>query len=468
MPSETFSTPGNNTFTVPDNITEIIVECWGSGGAGGGFHQPDGVPGYWGGGGGGGSYAKATLNVSPGQQITVNVGKEDVGGSTRDTEDEYASWVGSPFSIKAAGGSRGGGPLVSGKPRGGLGGVPSGFLLIDGNPGGKGGDGAAIAADIDFGGGGGGAGGLGGAGGDGKNASYDDNIQHYRLKAGGIGVGDFIEQEYGNGGVPAPNISGIESLPHFGDGFPVGGGGAGFIYSTTFEGGNGASGRVRISWGTLLEIAQVVPAFTTEGYEGIGSAGVFQEISRIWYLHVHNEFRKFYSEPFQQHPSLYPGESTDIPGPRPFCLIEIGDVVLERMSYSDTKVTEVRRQIFTFDILFMRKDAILDEPESDEDEVTSAQSSSSESSSSSSFLVQYGSTKENVIRLADIIRQVYGGHHLVKPKRLDFRKANHVQTRLLGEEAYIPLDEENNPAVFSFGYKLTYEFWYEQTSTPLQ
>ncbi|MEG7628339.1 glycine-rich domain-containing protein, partial [Listeria monocytogenes] len=76
----------STTWTVPQGVYRIFVQCWGGGGGGGGGAAVmlDGGSYYAyasGGGGGGGGYASGWLSVSPGQNITVNVGAGGVGGA---------------------------------------------------------------------------------------------------------------------------------------------------------------------------------------------------------------------------------------------------------------------------------------------------------------------------------------------------------------------------------------------------
>jgi hypothetical protein len=70
-----YTSPGSFTFTVPQGVTSIIVECIGGGGKGGnatgfGFRAQFAVAG----GGAGGSYAKKTISTTPGTSYTVVVG----------------------------------------------------------------------------------------------------------------------------------------------------------------------------------------------------------------------------------------------------------------------------------------------------------------------------------------------------------------------------------------------------------
>jgi hypothetical protein len=73
-----YTTPGTFTFTVPQGVTSIIVECIGAGGHGGSA-AGRGISNYWayGGGGAGGSYAKKTISTTPGTNYTVRVANTD-------------------------------------------------------------------------------------------------------------------------------------------------------------------------------------------------------------------------------------------------------------------------------------------------------------------------------------------------------------------------------------------------------
>lgn len=160
----------HQVFTVPANVTSVTIDA--TGGGGGGTFDGFGVPGL-------GGHAKATLSVTPGDVLLV-----DVGCAGQDSPD-------SPFV-----------PGVDGPYPGGAGGFPFG------------GHGGSATQDTDSGGGGGGglsrvflnsesnlvvvAGGGGGAGGSRGDGVFD------------TGAG-------GNGGAPGDGIAG-EPLPRGGDG----------------------------------------------------------------------------------------------------------------------------------------------------------------------------------------------------------------------------------------------------------
>ena len=68
----------NTTFTVPGGVTSLTMAVTGAGGGGGGWSQYHIY--HHGGGGGAGGYVKATAQVSPGQKLSIVVGKAGAGG----------------------------------------------------------------------------------------------------------------------------------------------------------------------------------------------------------------------------------------------------------------------------------------------------------------------------------------------------------------------------------------------------
>lgn len=76
-----FGVAGDTNFTVPDGVTNLMVETWGGGGGGGG-----GYPGFWsgnqatsfgggsGGAGGNGGYVRTIISVAAGQVLTMRIG----------------------------------------------------------------------------------------------------------------------------------------------------------------------------------------------------------------------------------------------------------------------------------------------------------------------------------------------------------------------------------------------------------
>lgn len=94
----------NGTWTVPSNVTQIRVQCWGGGGGGGGATGQAAA----GGGGGGGAYTENEFSVSPGQSFNYSVGNGgvssfSVGGAGGNT------WFDSSVTLLARGGNGGNG-----------------------------------------------------------------------------------------------------------------------------------------------------------------------------------------------------------------------------------------------------------------------------------------------------------------------------------------------------------------------
>ncbi len=87
-----YTSHGNYQFTVPANVNQITVECWGGGGKGGNRTSRSGTGGS--GGGGGGAYSSSVLSVHAGDKFTVNVGA----GSTN-TSDGGDSWFGTALLL---------------------------------------------------------------------------------------------------------------------------------------------------------------------------------------------------------------------------------------------------------------------------------------------------------------------------------------------------------------------------------
>ncbi len=114
-----------NSFTVPANVTQILVESIGSGGS----SAPSS------GGGGAGGYSRAYINVSPGQTFTVTVGAYRNGSSAcPNTLDGQPTSFGT--KVTANGGKRGQCSSVGGA--GGLGTGVTGTINITGHNGSNG------------------------------------------------------------------------------------------------------------------------------------------------------------------------------------------------------------------------------------------------------------------------------------------------------------------------------------------
>ena len=213
--SQTFTTPGTSSFTVPAGITSVTVEAWGGGGSGGSVSTP-GTPQS--GGGGGGAYSKKTISVIPLATYTVVVG---AGGTPASLIDGGDSYFDNTSTILAQGGKGANGVINT---TGGAGGA---WVAANGDIGYSGGNGANGVLSSRGGGGGSSAG----------TASIGNN--------GSGATGGVAPSGGGSGGDGSPvNGSGSDSgeLGGGGGGSRKGNGGA------NFPGGNGFRGQVIISW----------------------------------------------------------------------------------------------------------------------------------------------------------------------------------------------------------------------------
>lgn len=204
----TYYSAGTSTFTVPIGVTQITVKTWGGGGGGGSGSNSTGV----GGTGGGGGYAKAVINVTPSEDLTILVG---AGGA------------------KAAANNRGGSGGEATKVS------RSSTILLEAGAGGGGGGrrGGTTGTNGDAGAGG------GTTGQQGRNGSTGPPGTGGTQAAGGIGgngTGDGragVSQGGGDGGAPstscATNATGTGSN---------GTGGAGGTFTTSCAAGGGGGG----------------------------------------------------------------------------------------------------------------------------------------------------------------------------------------------------------------------------------
>ena len=207
----------SGTWIAPDNINMVDVECWGGGGGGGGStrRQANG-----GGGGGGGGYAKSTnISVTPGQSYQVTIGAGGTGGGQGANGGNGGSSSFNNNTVVASGGSGGG--------------------VGNATPGTAGAGGTNSTGDTTYNGGNGAAGTnpTGGGGGEGSGSTSNGNNANGSTGGSGTDGGDG-----GNGGASNTNGS-AGTIP--------GGGGGGAGRGATFRGysgGNGSSGRCRISY----------------------------------------------------------------------------------------------------------------------------------------------------------------------------------------------------------------------------
>lgn len=212
--SQTYTTVGMNTFTVPPGVTSVQVEAWGGGGGGGGVIKNGNKLGG-GGGGAGGSYTKNTnVAVTSGSAITITVGAGGIGvlkgnGTTGGT----SSFGAIVTAIGGSGGNLGNNSL-------GAGGAVTIGTTRNGGAG-------ATAVTTASGGGGGGAGSTGNGG----NAFQNTPGSGGTIE-GGSGAAGLLNTY--DDGTPATALSG-------------GGGGA---RTTTIDrtGGAGYRGQVIVKW----------------------------------------------------------------------------------------------------------------------------------------------------------------------------------------------------------------------------
>jgi len=223
-----FDTPGQTSWTVPLGVTEVTVEVWGGGGGGGGTNK--GAKGAS--GGGGGAYSKkSNIAVTPGNTYTVNVGAGGAGGTNADGLAGGDSWFKDTSTVLAKGGQGGkknGGSAPGGQATAGIGDIKS-----------SGGNSSPVGNNS-FGTGGGSSAGPGGPG---NNSTGQTGAT---APAGG-GNG-------GNGGSAGADGSG---------GFAPGGGGGGGgkkVGNQVTQGGNGAPGKVVITYTppTFLTVKKIV------------------------------------------------------------------------------------------------------------------------------------------------------------------------------------------------------------------
>ncbi len=214
--SVVFDSPGATQFDVPATITKITVEAWGAGGRGSARTTGNNVALA---GGGGGAYSRSEFTVTPGDTFDLYVGA----GATN-TSAGGDSWFGSVSTVMA----KGGGSVANNSNTPGAGGLASagvGTVKFNGGTG-------ALGTGGSFGGGGGSSGGTAAAG------VYPDGTTTVR-------TGGTAPAGGGDGGAGAASgVVGQEGAA------PGGGGGGGYRAGsgTTQAPGNGAPGRVVVTY----------------------------------------------------------------------------------------------------------------------------------------------------------------------------------------------------------------------------
>lgn len=255
----TLSTVGTGTWTVPTGVTSVKAECWAGGGSGAG--SANGGSFYQGGGGGqGGDYVRNNaIPVTPGAGIPYQVGGGALAGGPNSNGSQGGNtWFGNSITLSARGGSGG----------------------SDGNGGGVLGSGSSVGP-VRFSGGYGGGGGshypgpanLGGGGG-GESASAASNGNNGANASGSSGAAGGNGTPGGNGGAGgASTANGNNGLA------PGGGGGGGGLTSggTKHSGGNGADGKIVLTYyvaGNLQLVASIAGVAGTDQYGNTYPAGV--------------------------------------------------------------------------------------------------------------------------------------------------------------------------------------------------
>ena len=224
----TKSFTSSESWIIPDNVTEITIECVGGGGAGGYVHGS----GFYfeaSAGGGGGAYAKQeNVTVTPGQTIYITVGAGGhawaTSGNQVDGGDTYVT-INSAIVVKAAGGK-----TVKGENNtsGAAGGSTSNCIGTVTYSGGNGGGSVTHKLGFQEPGGGGGAAGSGGVGNNGSNGS-----------------GGAARADYGGNGADPKSIIGKGNT---GGNYGGGGSGAECTGWGGEYGGEGANGYVIITY----------------------------------------------------------------------------------------------------------------------------------------------------------------------------------------------------------------------------
>ena len=254
----TFENAGTTEqWQVPTNVTQITIETWGAGGAGGATYmsslqRPAG-------GGGGGAYAKSTIAVTPGEILSITVGRggENPNGTARDGENSSVK-SGTTTLVEAEGGKSVGGTNTLTGAQGGQASNSIGDVKFSGGNGGNG-EMGTLGAFSASGGGGGAAGnhGNGYNGGNGVSGSSGS-----AGSAGSAGDGDEIA---GNGGEGLHSTIREEWDGVGKSGSNYGGGGGGSINTwlwTTKAGGKGGDGYIRISYEEALQVSYVLNGAT--------------------------------------------------------------------------------------------------------------------------------------------------------------------------------------------------------------
>lgn len=248
----TFENAGTTEqWQVPTNVTKITIETWGAGGAGG-YSEGVLMDPHPAAGGGGGAYAKSTIAVTPGEFLSITVGRggENSNGTARDGENSSVK-SGTTTLVEAEGGKSVGGTNT---PTGALGGQASNSRGDVKYSGGKGGNSSASGPNC--------AGGGGGAAGDDQGNGEDGEDGSRALLGGDGGTGGQAINNpfrgHGGDGFLSNTITGWAGEGN--NGLNFGGGGGGSVSISTNNknaGGQGGDGYIRISYEEALQVSYV-------------------------------------------------------------------------------------------------------------------------------------------------------------------------------------------------------------------
>jgi len=272
------STPGTGTWTVPAGVTSVKVECWGGGGGGQGS-RIDGSTYGSGSGGAGGEYARENAwVVTPGANITYQVGAGGAGqaGTKAPTAQPGQAAGGTQtyfdtghFADGSVAPGNSGGVIANG------GGGGWGGFTIGGGSGSKNGvhfpGGQAGTGNYAFAGGGG-----GGSAGNAAPGNPGGNVAYGSATAGVAGAG--IKANGGAGGAGGSGANGAAApvLPTA-NGFGGGGGGGGSASGSGVvrNGGAGGPGRLYITYGGAITlVGSIAAAPATDPYGNAYQQGI--------------------------------------------------------------------------------------------------------------------------------------------------------------------------------------------------
>ncbi|WP_139822899.1 glycine-rich domain-containing protein [Massilibacteroides vaginae] len=346
-----YVTPGSFTYTVPNGVTELVVECWGGGGGGSaaiGMQLETPAPGA---GGGGGAHSHSVIKVTPGQTLYVIVGAGGAGGISPYNNDGGEGQPGQKTIVRNANGEElvvadgGRGAtfrrLIHGGSRGGDGGGYIGSKGTVIHTGGKGAD-----AGTNYSGAGGGAGGRTheGYNADGINAGSAGSCYCGIPGAGGAG-----RNTTGTGN---PGINTIN--PNRGVVYSGGGGGGGFDeFWHTAIGGKGANGHIRIKEQQVMEeikgtpymevgeTIQLTPPFSGGEWRSslveiatVDSTGLVKGLSVGETIITYSRGNFLSNQSTEFHLFVYPkGQSISITGLRSYCANGTNHIDLEASNH---------------------------------------------------------------------------------------------------------------------------------------